>query len=926
MYGKRLVAWVLFLCCLFSFGFAASGWAASKTADEADTPKKLYKQYVKTPSKDKEARRAILIKIQDTFPDSKEAVKAVKNLAGQAARGGPWTDLPTRVAYIEAFLAKSGIKGKNADSLQKTLLDLYCKSGRWDLATRITEQWLEAFEAKSNKRFGLLYKIGLYQASLGRLDASAGWFTKARDVAPKGSRKLTEATYALKWVKGLKLDPVSQTDLEGQSARSAELFLQLKPLKKGAQRDALIKKLADECPLSYHGRKAMLKLAALEKSQGSPEKALEMHLAFLASHPLAYEAKDLSRDLVKELQVQGSWAKAAGLAAMRQPYAVQDSKYDLGHSALKVAARWIDAGAWEQAAEWYRVALGLGGGLSPMPQDLAEVAQRARGKRYLAAEEHIKLIRALLDHCPASEDTPEALLSLAAGYGGRSDPQAWLWPDLRFRLLLNKETVQRFSGSKAARKAEKEIEDTYQELGAWDEAAKMEQQKFDQKFQGKKTIFAGRAFDLAVAWQRAGEIGRARQVMERLLAQKRLDWDERKKAELVIERLGRAAAAKPISPEQRKTLQDAAYQVFVGINSLQPAKLPKRREEREKVMQPILEKRKQLAEALMRDAAQTYHGNRAARAQVDNCVEAANNPLEPNCLILAKDYIKSYAHWPDGEDMWKRLVRSCRDAGAREELAGLNEMAARDYAHLWELNEQKQALEAAQSWLDAAKPAKALGWFNQVVALDQSGESRRAKEALKRIEQIKRDHPELQAQAPSEHKPLPLAEQKKLGRELMNKAAKLPQSRVRDFKLIYTQIIESCPDTRWAQEAYWRLSNLYKFAYDSPKNQEIVELLEQFLKRYPDSSGAPQVRNRLIVTYGDLGDYCKASDHSALALAKGDYPRKQSQAMATLKNHAHDLKKCGRTQQAEAWDKLIKSGIPAEQAIKKAMETGLLPK
>ncbi|KIX14035.1 hypothetical protein X474_10885 [Dethiosulfatarculus sandiegensis] len=921
--GKQSLFCTLFLL-FFCVGFVFSAWADSKTGADPNTPKKLYKQYVKTPSNQKEARRAILIKIQDIFPDSKEAVKSVKNLAGLAAVGGPWTDLPTKAAYIEDFLTKTAITGKNADSLQKTLLSMYCKAGRWDLASKITEQWLKAHAAKSSKRYGLLYKLGVYQANLGRIDASLLWFGKAKESASKGSSRLTKADSALKWVKNLKIDPVEQSALEEQSARAAKLFLELKPLKKGPERNALLHKLAAECPLSYHGRKAMLKLASLEESKGNLQKALEMHLEFLAKHPLAPEAKRLSRDLMKEYLALGMWARAAEVAAMRQPYDLPESQYNLRRSAWSVAQRWIDAGAWDRAAEWCRVALGLGGGLSPMPERLAAITQKAKGKRYLPAKEHIELIRALLDHCPSGEDTPAALMHLAGIQGNREDFQSWIWPDLRFKLLLLEETTSRFPGAKPALKAEKEIKGTYLELGAWDKAAQMEQQKFDQEYQGKKWIYAGAAFDLAVAWQRTGDLERARKVMDLLLAQKRLDWDERKKAELILQRLQRVAVPKPMSPQERKAMRDAAYQIYVDINSLQPSKLPDRSEERRKVMQPVLEKRKELADSLIRDATQTYHGNRAARARLANCLESHDRTLEPKCMALAMDYLKRYPHWPDSEDLWKWLVRRLEEAGARQELAGLHEMAARNYAHLWELDEQKQAMQAAQAWLDAKKPAKALDWFNQVVAMDQSGESRRAKEALKRIQQIKQEHPELQTEKALADKPLSLSEQKKLGRKLMKQAAKLPRDRLRDFKLIYTEIIERCPDTSWAQDAYWRLSNLYKFAYSSPKNREIVELLEQFLKRYPDSSGAPQVRRRLIVTYEDLGDYCKASNLSARALAGREYPANQLQA--ALKNYLRALKKCGRMEEVRAWNKLLESGVTAEQAIKKAMETGLLPK
>jgi len=52
----------------------------------------------------------------------------------------------------------------------------------------------------------------------------------------------------------------------------------------------------------------------------------------------------------------------------------------------------------------------------------------------------------------------------------------------------------------------------------------------------------------------------------------------------------------------------------------------------------------------------------------------------------------------------------------------------------------------------------------------------------------------------------------------------------------YTTVIEKCPDTDRAHISYWRLTNVYNQAYDPPKHEEIVRILEQFLARYKTSS------------------------------------------------------------------------------------------
>ena len=48
--------------------------------------------------------------------------------------------------------------------------------------------------------------------------------------------------------------------------------------------------------------------------------------------------------------------------------------------------------------------------------------------------------------------------------------------------------------------------------------------------------------------------------------------------------------------------------------------------------------------------------------------------------------------------------------------------------------------------------------------------------------------------------------------------------------------MEKCPDTDRAHESYWRLTNLYRQAYNEPQLEKIVRILEQFLERYETST------------------------------------------------------------------------------------------
>lgn len=55
------------------------------------------------------------------------------------------------------------------------------------------------------------------------------------------------------------------------------------------------------------------------------------------------------------------------------------------------------------------------------------------------------------------------------------------------------------------------------------------------------------------------------------------------------------------------------------------------------------------------------------------------------------------------------------------------------------------------------------------------------------------------------------------------------------FERLYLAVIEFAPDSPLAHNAYWRLANLYRQAFDSPRLEAIVGLMERFLARYQGS-------------------------------------------------------------------------------------------
>lgn len=88
-------------------------------------------------------------------------------------------------------------------------------------------------------------------------------------------------------------------------------------------------------------------------------------------------------------------------------------------------------------------------------------------------------------------------------------------------------------------------------------------------------------------------------------------------------------------------------------------------------------------------------------------------------------------------------------------------------------------------------------------------------------------------------KPAPLAkaDQDELVRLLFRKMANAADDAKPDFYVKYYKLaMDRCPDTNRAHEAYWRLTNLYHQAYDEPKYEEVVQILEQFLARYKTST------------------------------------------------------------------------------------------
>ena len=74
---------------------------------------------------------------------------------------------------------------------------------------------------------------------------------------------------------------------------------------------------------------------------------------------------------------------------------------------------------------------------------------------------------------------------------------------------------------------------------------------------------------------------------------------------------------------------------------------------------------------------------------------------------------------------------------------------------------------------------------------------------------------------------------------------------VSEREALYLRMMDECPDTEMAEEAYWLLSNLYLDDFDEPREDKAGEILELFLKRYPSSRWTSHAESRLLWLRGE---------------------------------------------------------------------------
>jgi tetratricopeptide (TPR) repeat protein len=170
---------------------------------------------------------------------------------------------------------------------------------------------------------------------------------------------------------------------------------------------------------------------------------------------------------------------------------------------------------------------------------------------------------------------------------------------------------------------------------------------------------------------------------------------------------------------------------------------------------------------------------------------------------------------------------------------------------------------------------------------------------------------------------LSLEEQEKLAKELYGIMAKTDKWETDTFIKLYNQVIEHCPDTKWAQESLWRLSNLYLLANDPPEYQKVIELMEKLISKYPDSPLVPDAKNRLRMSYEQTGNYKKAIALYEDLFAKNPDITESDQYAALLLGYAKALAETGDTEKAKTIYQKVIDLKNTEEWLKDIAKDGL---
>lgn len=98
---------------------------------------------------------------------------------------------------------------------------------------------------------------------------------------------------------------------------------------------------------------------------------------------------------------------------------------------------------------------------------------------------------------------------------------------------------------------------------------------------------------------------------------------------------------------------------------------------------------------------------------------------------------------------------------------------------------------------------------------------------------------------------------------------------------LYRRTADECGDTPLAQEALWRLSQLYVDGFDEPKMKEAVSCLEEFTGKYPHSEWLSNVEMTLLGYYESEKLWKKFVSLGQKILEDKNMPKKYKDEIAT---------------------------------------------
>ncbi|MDR1874471.1 MAG: hypothetical protein LBQ90_05575 [Synergistaceae bacterium] len=143
-----------------------------------------------------------------------------------------------------------------------------------------------------------------------------------------------------------------------------------------------------------------------------------------------------------------------------------------------------------------------------------------------------------------------------------------------------------------------------------------------------------------------------------------------------------------------------------------------------------------------------------------------------------------------------------------------------------------------------------------------------------------------------------LARQEALILEYRLSLARTPADEAEARERIYLGMIGEGPDTEAAQEALWALAGLYLDDFDEPQEVKAQEVLEYFIKKYPDSPWIPQVENRLLWLYEGSSNQTRIVELYEKILQR-DMPPSLRQSLALRCAQAWEAAK--RPDKAQEW-------------------------